>query len=303
MKSDIDHLPQSKQRELERAVEIILAEFADAMKQASSQKKKDGRILKIILFGSYARGGWVDEPHTAKGYQSDFDLLIIVNHERVVDFSTYWYRAEDRLMHEPTIKRPVNFIVHTLGEVNNALAQGQYFFSDIFHEGIALYELKGEKPLLTPQPPSPEAALETAKKHYEHWMESARQFLGYAKDGCKKGWNNSAAFQMHQAVERYYIALLLVLTNYSPATHNVKFLRSLAEEQDPRLIDVWPRETKADRRAFELLKRAYVEARYSEHYTITADELAWLGERAEALKDMVETICVERIRKLTKKLA
>jgi predicted nucleotidyltransferase len=44
--------------------------------------KKKGRILKIILYGSYARGGWVDEPHTAKGYQSDFDLLIIVSDKR-----------------------------------------------------------------------------------------------------------------------------------------------------------------------------------------------------------------------------
>ncbi|QLC25046.1 HEPN domain-containing protein [Parasphingopyxis algicola] len=303
MKSDIDHLPQAKQRELERAVEILHAEFADAMKHASSQKKKDGRILKIILFGSYARGNWVDEPHTAKGYQSDFDLLIVVNHERVVDFSTYWYRAEDRLMHEPTIKRPVNFIVHTLSDVNNALAQGQYFFSDVIEEGIALYELKGEKPFVTPQPPSPEAALEVAKEHHEFWMKNADDYFRQYTHAVNDGAANVAAFDLHQAVERYYTALLLVQTNYSPASHNIKFLRSLAEDQDPRLIDVWPRETKADRRAFELLKRAYVEARYSKHYKITADELAWLGERAEALRDMVAAICVERIDALANQTA
>lgn len=298
MRTGLDHLPHAKQRELTRVTDILFAEFDDAMKKASSAKKKDGRILKIILFGSYARGGWVDEPHTAKGYLSDYDLLIVVNHQRVVDFATYWYRAEDRLMHEPGIKPPVNFIVHTLAEVNNALAQGQYFFSDIIAEGIALYELKGEKPFVTPQPPTAEAALAEAKKHYEFWMEGAARFLQYAKDGCERGWNNEAAFHMHQAIERYYIALLLVQTNYSPATHNIKFLRSLAEQIDPCLIDVWPREIKQDRRLFELLKRAYVEARYSEHYAITAEELAWLGERAEALRAMVETICVARIDEL-----
>lgn len=75
-------------------------------------------------------------------------------------------------------------------------------------------------------------------------------------------------------------------------------MRSLAEQIDPRLIDVWPRETKQDRRLFELLKPAYVEARYSEHYAITAEELAWLGKPAEALRAMVETICVARIDEL-----
>lgn len=298
MRTGLDHLPHAKQRELERAVEIIFTEFDDAMKQASSAKKKDGRILKIILFGSYARGGWVDEPHTAKGYLSDYDLLIVVNHQRVVDFATYWYRAEDRLMHEPGIKPPVNFIVHTLAEVNNALAQGQYFFSDIIREGIALYELKGEKPFITPQPPTPEAALAAAKKHYEFWMKNADSFLDTYRYLLERKKLNHSVFELHQAVERYYNALLLTQTNYSPSTHNIKFLRSLSEEQDPRLIDIWPRETKSDRKFFELLKRAYVEARYSEHYAITAEELAWLGERAEALRAMVETICVARIDEL-----
>lgn len=93
---------------------------------------------------------------------------------------------------------------------------------------------------------------------------------------------------LHQTVERLYACLLLVETNYSPSTHSIKFLRSLAEEIDPKLISVWPRETKQDRRLFELLKRAYVDARYSEHYTITAEELDWLGARAERLRDLVD---------------
>src|SRR3546814_6629915 len=79
MRTDLDHLPASKQRELERVKAIIFEEFGDAVALATMGWKKKGRIDKIILYGSYARGGWVDEPHTAKGYRSDFDLLIIVN--------------------------------------------------------------------------------------------------------------------------------------------------------------------------------------------------------------------------------
>src|SRR3546814_16028521 len=83
MRTDLDHLPAKKQRELERVVQIIFEEFEDALALAQKRWKKKGRIEKIILYGSYARGGWVDEPHTAKGYLSDFDLLIIVNDKRL----------------------------------------------------------------------------------------------------------------------------------------------------------------------------------------------------------------------------
>lgn len=288
MRSDLDHLPQGKQRELQRVTEILFEEFTDAMKCASSPKKKEGRILKVVLFGSYARGTWVDEPHTAKGYLSDYDLLIVVNQQSVVDFATYWYRAEDRLMRDAGIKIPVNFIVHTMDEVNNALAQGQYFFSDIIKEGIALYDLKGSTPFITPQPQTPDEALATAVKHFEQRMEGARSALEVFSFCLKGTLYNDASFMLHQAVERLYACLLLVETNYSPSTHSIKFLRSLAEQIDPELIAVWPRETKHDRRLFELLKRAYVDARYSEHYAITAEELVWLGERAEILRTLVE---------------
>ena len=295
MRTDLDHLPITKQRELARVLEILFAEFEEVRAGATSKRKKSGRILKIILFGSYARGDWVDEPHTAKGYRSDYDLLIVVNHRDLKDVATWWYTAEDRIIRDARLKTPVNFIVHTLDEVNDALINGQYFFSDIRREGIALYELKGTKPLAEPRPPSPEEAHRIAKEHYERWMESAGEFLIHARDAIERGWNNKAAFELHQAAERLYICFLLVRTNYSPATHNLKFLRSLAEGYAPRLIDAWPRETKHDRRCFELLKRAYVEARYSEHYRITKEELEWLGERVEALRAIVETVCREQV--------
>src|SRR5437868_13611176 len=131
MRTDVDHLPAAKQRELERIVQILFEEFDEARSLATQDWKKKGRILKIILYGSYARGGWVDEPHTAKGYQSDFDLLVIVNHEKLTDRVEFWATAEDKLNRElaitGTLRTPVNFIVHTLREVTTGLSDGRYF--------------------------------------------------------------------------------------------------------------------------------------------------------------------------------
>jgi hypothetical protein len=72
----------------------------------------------------------------------------------------------------------------------------------------------------------------------------------------------------------------------------------LAEDNDARLIAAWPRATKLDRRRFELLKRAYVEARYSANYEISRDDLDALTAGVRRLRDLVQEVSVERIEEL-----
>jgi hypothetical protein len=62
MRTDLGHLPGSKQQDLARIVEILFAEFEDAIALSTQKWKKQGRILKIILYGSYARGDWFADP-------------------------------------------------------------------------------------------------------------------------------------------------------------------------------------------------------------------------------------------------
>ena len=301
MQSSLEHLPPQKQREIERVVEIIFEEFEDALALATQDWKRKGRISKIILYGSYARGGWVDEPHTAKGYQSDYDLLIIVNDKRLTDRADYWSKLDDRLIRELSVTKrlrtPVNFIVHSLDEVNAGLSQGRYFFIDVARDGIALYEADGRE-LAEPKPMTPHAALEMAQEYFEEWSAGASEFFETAKFARQRGWSKKAAFLLHQSVESYYHCILLVCTFHTPHIHNLAFLRTQAERIDQRLFDAWPREVKADRSRFEKLKEAYIKARYSKHYSITADELEWLGERVQHLADIVEIICRDRIAEL-----
>ncbi|MDH7975435.1 nucleotidyltransferase and HEPN domain-containing protein [Sphingomonas sp. AR_OL41] len=306
MRDTLDHLPATKQRELERVVQILFEQFDDATAIATSDWKKQARILKVILYGSYARGGWVDEPHTAKGYQSDFDLLVIVNHEKLTDRVEFWSSAEDRLNRELAITKalhtPVNFIVHTLAEVNAGLSEGRYFFIDIARDGIALYQ-SDTTDLPEPQPKSPAQALAMAREYFDEWFPSAGALEEGAQFYVGKGRLKEAAFSLHQATERYYHCVLLACTFYTPHVHNLGFLRTQAERIDPRLIDVWPRETKADRARFEKLKEAYVKARYSKHYRITEDELAWLAARVETLGHVVQVVCEEHIAALERSAA
>lgn len=301
MRTDVDHLPAAKQRELERIVQILFEEFDEARSLATQDWKKKGRILKIILYGSYARGGWIDEPHTAKGYQSDFDLLIIVNDKRLTDRVEYWAKAEERLNRElsitKTIKTPVNFIVHTLHEVNDGLAHGRFFFMDVARDGIAIYQ-SDESELAEPKPKTPDQALAMAREYYEEWMAGGAQFLETAQFAISRQWNKKAAFLLHQATESLYHCVLLVCTFYTPHVHNLGFLRTQAERLDRRLTYVWPTDSRRERSMFEKLKDAYVKARYSKHYRISAEELAWLAACVEELGRVVQAICEERIQML-----
>ncbi len=302
MRTDIDHLPAAKQRELERIKAIIFEEFEDALALAKHEWKKKGRIEKIILYGSYARGGWVDEPHTAKGYRSDFDLLIIVNDKRLTDRVDYWLKLDDRLIRElaidKTLHTPVNFIVHTLQEVNDGLAHGRYFFIDVAQDGVALYEAD-DRVLHKPKPKTHEQALAMAQEYFEEWLPQANAFYKMYTAGLDDGALKQASFVLHQAAESLYHCVLLVCTFYTPHVHNLGFLRTQAERLDMRLVDVWPREVRVDRTRFEKLKEAYVKARYSKHYRITEEELKWLGDRVAALGQVVQTICFERITQLS----
>lgn len=295
MRTDLDHLPSAQQDELARVVRILMAEFDAVTSRATQPWRRNGKIYKIILFGSYARDDWVDEPEN--GYQSDFDLLIVVSHRDLTEIADYWYVAEDKILRDPEIERPVNIIVHAIDEVNQALKRGEYFWVDIVRDGIALYELPNHA-LTAPGPLTSTDAYRMAQEYFDRWLPSVDAFVRGAGYAMRDGDLNKAAFDLHQATERLYISFLLVRTLYFPRSHNIKFLRSLAEAKDPRLVDAWPRAAKLDRRRFELLKRAYVEARYSASYEIGPEDLEALTQSVRGLRVIVEEVSRERLEEL-----
>ena len=292
MNKSLDHLPSLKRAELLRVVDVLRASFAEAMTTRRADRLKNGRILKIILYGSYARGDWVHDP--VGRYFSDFDILIVVDHEDLTD-SEIWDAALWRTT--PGVSRlrtPVSFIVHSLDDVNHQLERGRSFFADILREGIVLHDTPGAR-FVKPAELSPKVALAEAEEHFEEWFGSAAGFEKVARFCVSEGESKLAAFNLHQATEHLYHCVLLVLTLYSPKSHNLIFLRRRCEPLDERLRDAFPHDSKFERRCFELLRAAYVKARYSKHYKITNEELAWLTARVEVLKALVQQVCVDRI--------
>ena len=299
MRKSLNHLPAGKRHELAYVVEVLTSAFAEAISTRRSPEVAGGQILKIILFGSYARGDWVEDP--VGRYFSDYDLLVVVDQEPLTDVLEVWEGAEKRLLsalsNGTQVRTPVNFIVHTLNDVNQQLTRGRYFFVDIVRHGITLLELP-DYSFIEPQVLSPVTALEEAEQLYEHWLPGSDEFFDDYRSNLERGRYKKAAFEVHQAVEYLYNCLLLVLTLYTPKSHNLVRLRQLAEPLDTRLAEIWPTATKFQKRCFELLRAAYVKARYSRHYKVTAEELDWIGGRVEILRALVQDICEARIAEL-----
>jgi uncharacterized protein len=305
MRTDLDHLPAVKQRELERVVEIIFDEFGQATENATGPRK-GARILKIILFGSHARGDWVDAPLSANQYKSDYDILIIVSQKELTDRAAYWAKAEERLIRaytiEKTLRTPVNFIVHSLHEVNDGLSHGRVFFMEVVKDGIAIYQ-SDDAELARPKPQSPQQALDTTREYFEEYLPAGLRKHDLALEAQRRGYSKDAAFLFHQATESLYQGVLLTLTYYTPYNHNIAFLRSLAEGVDRRLFGIWPEGTHRERAMFQKLKEAYTKARYSKHYKISEEELTWLGARVEELGRVVHQVCIDKIAELEKAAA
>ncbi|MFQ5632390.1 MAG: HEPN domain-containing protein [bacterium] len=285
MKISLAQLTEEKQDELKAVVRLTLEHFPQGVEM-------------IILFGSYARGQQVEElgpDGFYYTYQSDFDILAITDTKERANHYHTWDRLEDRFYRSPGVRTPVTLIAHHIDYVNTNLSQGHYFFKDIAKEGILLYDSKRFE-LAEPRKLTPAEYKKQAEEYFEEWFETASEFFGYFQTGFEKGQYTSAAFQLHQAVESFYAAILLVFTLYKPKIHDIEKLGRQAAGHDPQLLSVFPRGTKEERRRFKLLQKAYIDARYKKkHYTITREELQWLAERVEILQELTEKICKQKI--------
>jgi uncharacterized protein len=283
MKRSLAHLPNHKREELKEIVSII---------------KENAKVETIILFGSYARGNWVEdiykEGHITYEYKSDYDILVIVEEHGAVRKFGLWQKIESIIRRSSTIRTRVTLIVHDIKEINKALLRGQYFFTDIKKEGVMLYDSKRLE-LAKARKLSAEERKQTAQEDFRYWYKSASEFLAGFKFYFKRRSYRNAAFELHQATERFYMTVLLVFTHYKPKEHDIKKLGKQVSAFDPRFLPIFACSTQEEERLFELLRKAYIDARYSQKYKVTKKELEYLAERVKKLQRVTKEVCKERI--------
>jgi predicted nucleotidyltransferase/HEPN domain-containing protein len=276
MKTSLDHLPEAKRERIAAIAALLQAEAPVEM---------------VILFGSYARGDWVEDPENV--YFSDFDILAVVATEQQARDLEQRSDLEERAQ-AIAGRTPVSLIVHGIKEINQELRLGQYFFIDILREGVLLYTSKRFS-LASPKALTQADRLQLGLINFRYWFASASEFWRLAGHAAGRNLGPQAAFLLHQAAERYFHTALLVFTGYKPKLHELEKLANQAAPLHPALEGALPRAEPEDERLFDLLRRAYIEARYSKSYRITADELRILRERVRDLAVRVRQACEEKL--------
>ena len=282
MKTDFAHLSAERRGWILYVTDIIRA-YAD--------------VEMIILYGSYARGDHVEDPIGRSNneggpgdgtfpYYSDLDILVLTEKLKTArkierhDFRQL--QRDDNIM-------PLSLIAHTVKHFNRLLELGEYFYVDIAKEGILLHD-SGAHHLKWPKNLGDEERKERAERKLHKWSKSGNEFLEYAEIAIKREHLNKAAFFLHQAAESYLTAAGLYLTGYRPHTHRLDELIKQAARGNAAFINALPRTTKEDRRLFNLLQSAYVDARYESTFDISENDLAELKTRVESLRTRVQSL-------------
>lgn len=287
MKRSIKHLPKRTQEELNTLLELITHYSWCSM---------------VVLYGSYARGGYVlwDEKvefGVNTSYQSDYDIMVVVSKSNIK-------HVEDRLRTKVTPKyhkafahrrhASPQFIVEYADTLNKELERSHYFFTDIVKEGIKMYDNK-EYRLSKPRELSFREIKEIAVGEFERVYPNGCNLLVTCHFTFSREMNIECAFLTHQVCERFYNAICLVYTNYRPKSHKLEELGARVKEYSREFVTVFPLNTDFEKRCFDLLCRAYIEARYNKDFIVTKEELTYMLERTEILKEITDRICQKKI--------
>ncbi len=287
MKNSIDFLPERKQRDLHELAALIRDEVKD--------------VVMIILYGSYAANTYVERDERRDYgvrtiYMSDYDLLVVTKRRLGERESRVEARVRERFAagkNDENLPRP-QIINESISKLNDALTMGRYFYVEIVAKGIMLYD-SGECLLTTPKELDYAEIKAMAEEYYTSKYIRATYFFDDAITNIHKNRFVQASFYLHQAAEYFLKAIPLVYILYGYKEHDLEFLIGKCKPYTLELAKVFPCDTDEEKRLFDLLRRAYLEARYNDKFVVTKADIDALVPKIELLRDIVEKVCEEQI--------
>ena len=288
MKNSIDFLPERKQRDLHELAALIRDEVKD--------------VVMIILYGSYAANTYVERDERRDYgvrtiYMSDYDLLVVTKRRLGERESTVEARVRERFAagkNDENLPRP-QIINESISKLNDALTMGRYFYVEIVAKGIMLYD-SGECQLATPGELDYAEIKKMAEEYYDDKFSDGLDFFKGANFYYQEENYHMTAFMLHQATESFLKTIPLVYILYGYKEHDLQFLIEKCKPYTLELAKVFPCDTDEEKRLFDLLRRAYLEARYNKkNFIVTKADIDALVPKIELLRDIVEKVCRERL--------
>lgn len=288
MKNSIDFLPERKQRDLRELAALIRDEVKD--------------VVMIILYGNYAANTYVERDERRDYgvrtiYMSDYDLLVVTKRRLGERESTVEARVRERFAagkNDENLPRP-QIINESISKLNDALTMGRYFYVEIVAKGIMLYD-SGECQLATPGELDYAEIKKMAEEYYDDKFSDGLDFFKGANFYYQEENYHMTAFMLHQATESFLKTIPLVYILYGYKEHDLQFLIEKCKPYTLELAKVFPCDTNEEKRLFDLLRRAYLEARYNKkNFIVTKADIDALVPKIEQLCGIVEKVCKTRL--------
>ena len=171
---------------------------------------------------------------------------------------------------------------------------GRYFYVEIVAKGIMLYD-SGECQLATPGELDYAEIKKMAEEYYDDKFSDGLDFFKGANFYYQEENYHMTAFMLHQATESFLKTIPLVYILYGYKEHDLQFLIEKCKPYTLELAKVFPCDTDEEKRLFDLLRRAYLEARYNKkNFIVTKADIDALVPKIELLRGIVEKACKER---------
>ena len=294
MKKSIAFLPKKNREDLKYLVSLI--------------RERISQCEMIILFGSYARGTFVDYDERIEfgiptTFKSDYDILVVhsAGNSDVVDTRLSSARTKYGYWGDARYRVPVQFIHDNIKKVNKDLENGRYFYTELKRDGILLYD-SGNYKLARRRKLKFDEIKEYAEGYYAEKMDRAALFYKKAEYMFGMGEYSMSCFDLHQDYENLFHTIALVYTLKSVKEHNLEELYKATRGYAPELYELFPLENEEEERLFKILVRSYVEARYNPKFTVEKEDVEKLMEKAEKLKEVVKIACDRRIKEYAEKV-
>lgn len=285
MRKSIAHLPKPRQEDLNYLVSKIRGRIPQAE--------------MIILYGSYATGKYVEYDERVEfgiptSFMSDYDILVVIGGGSFRQVMNDLDIIENQYYKNPDTQTPVQLIPEDIKMLNRQLEEGRYFYTQVKKEGILLYD-SGKFKLARRRKLDYKEVQQQAREYFEDKFHKANVFLKDAKTNLNEGEFVQSSFYLHQASENYYHSIRLASTLRSTKQHNLSKLSTAVRRYSKELALVFPRQTEEDNRVFELLKAAYIEARYNPKFIVTKEDIEALIPKVELLRDITKRVCEQKI--------
>jgi HEPN domain-containing protein len=223
-----------------------------------------------------------NEPAPTSRHISDCFLLILIQDATNKELHEW----EDKIEANCKSLIPVTAMVLHTATFVQWLKSGHRFALAVWQSAAAMYDsgsLFGIIPKVIPGA--------TAGKDYEHQytdgLTRAKEFLAGSELFRVRKQNTMAAFMLHQSAEQALRTLVKTGTGYHANTHSLNKLIRYASLISYQLPDIFPQKNDQEKRLFNILQRAYIDARYKEEYKITSDDLLRLTDRVRQIHDIL----------------